>query len=111
MEAIHKCAYYNNIEGIRDKINNGIDVNKACDVLSPSNNILFYGVNPLHLACQRGHVNVVRFLMERGGDPTLNMYNTKLRSYDNSFYMAFLFGNLKCLYYLKNVKKKTGLLI
>ncbi|KAF7339545.1 hypothetical protein MSAN_02169000 [Mycena sanguinolenta] len=61
--SLHGLVVSNNLQGLvsflRDQPNVNLDVRDE------------FGYTPLHLAADRGHLSIVKFLLEKGSDPTI----------------------------------------
>lgn len=91
ISALHYAALHGNMEAVQQLILNGANVNHRCRedkhmtalheaVMAGQTGIVAYllqhqasqllhddsGMNPLHLACQLGHISIARMLMEHG---------------------------------------------
>ena len=80
---VNDLAIAGDVQGLRTFLdtNPGIDVNAKDENVSSKYtntahavlNRAHQGYTPLHLACDRGHADVVRLLLERGADPSIKV--------------------------------------
>lgn len=110
---IHKAAYCDRDDILRQEMDNGISANhisnsfksKYIPFIGKKNDVYFNNMYPLYLAAQRGNIRCVKLLLDRGADPKIKIYNKSRNVYSDSLEIAFIKNNFKCYYLIKNYNK------
>ena len=112
-DTIHKAAYCGNYDILLEELNNGISANhisnkfksKYKQIICKDFDIYFSNMYPLYIAAQRGHINCVQLLIDRGADPKMIANNEYFDTVCDAFSVALLHNNFKTYRLMKKLSK------